>query len=153
MGIVPHHYFPWKDLKCYIKKEDGKCTIVMERFNSILFHKSGSSIYLSTNQFFYTLKTLVCVTYFVKVLKGEDYFSYVDPHLLFSELLSLVEVCEQFPTAYVICNKQKHINILLYFISDIKRKNRTWTEILTSDLLIYSFHFLLRIRLASIVIC
>ena len=39
--ILPH-YFPWKELKLYIKKEEDKWkTIVIEHFNSILCHKSG----------------------------------------------------------------------------------------------------------------
>ena len=49
-GILPHYCFPWKDLKLYVKKEEDEKIIVMEDFNSIIFHKSWSASNQLTNQ-------------------------------------------------------------------------------------------------------
>ena len=39
-AVILSHYFPCKDFKFYIKKEEGNWTPEMEHFNSIIFRKS-----------------------------------------------------------------------------------------------------------------
>ena len=40
-GILPHYYFPWKDLEILL--QERRWRHVMVHFNMILFHKSGSA--------------------------------------------------------------------------------------------------------------